>query len=79
MSEDMKIIADRDRCLGAGQCALYAPDVFDQSDEDGTVVLMTETPPAERHEAVRLAADMCPNAVLTLEEDGGRNPQRRAR
>jgi ferredoxin len=65
----MRIVADHDRCLGAGQCVLHAPDVFDQSDEDGTVVVLVENPPEERREGVRTAARMCPNAVLTLEDD----------
>jgi ferredoxin len=65
----MRIVTDRDRCLGAGQCALHAPEIFDQSDEDGTVVLRTDTPPDDQHEVVRLAARMCPNQVITLYED----------
>ncbi|MEV4255435.1 ferredoxin [Spirillospora sp. NPDC049652] len=65
----MRIVADHDRCLGAGQCVLHAPDVFDQSDEDGTVVVLVGNPPEEQREGVRTAARMCPNAVLTLEED----------
>ncbi|GAA4363588.1 ferredoxin [Actinomadura verrucosospora] len=64
----MRIVADHDRCLGAGQCALYAPEVFDQSDEDGTVVLLAESPPGELHETVRRAALMCPNQVISLHE-----------
>ncbi|WP_026416186.1 ferredoxin [Actinomadura oligospora] len=65
----MRVVADHDLCLGAGQCVLHAPEVFDQSDEDGTVVLLTETPPGEQVEKVRVAVRMCPNAVLSLEEE----------
>ncbi|MFC5183066.1 ferredoxin [Actinomadura harenae] len=65
----MRVIADHDRCLGAGQCVLHAPDVFDQSDEDGTVVLLTDRPAEEQRANVRAAVRMCPNAVLSLEED----------
>ncbi|MEV0667370.1 ferredoxin [Actinomadura luteofluorescens] len=64
----MRIVADHDHCLGAGQCALYAPEVFDQSDEDGTVVLLAESPPGYLHEMVRQAARMCPNQVISLRE-----------
>ncbi|MGI5200623.1 ferredoxin [Spirillospora sp. CA-108201] len=64
----VRIVADHDRCLGAGQCALFAPEVFDQSDEDGTVVLLTESPPEDLHEDVRRAARMCPNQVISLHE-----------
>lgn len=62
----MRIVAEHDHCLGAGQCALYAPEVFDQSDEDGTIVVLTESPPGNLHETVRQAARMCPNQVISL-------------
>ncbi|MFF0087030.1 ferredoxin [Streptomyces canus] len=32
----MRIDVDADRCVGAGQCVMAAPKVFDQND-DGTV------------------------------------------
>ncbi|MCZ9347247.1 ferredoxin, partial [Streptomyces sp. TRM76130] len=33
----MKINVDRSRCVGAGQCVLTAPALFDQGEEDGLV------------------------------------------
>jgi ferredoxin len=36
----MKVAVEQDRCVGSGQCVLLAPDVFDQRDEDGSVVLL---------------------------------------
>ena len=33
----MSVVVSRDACVGAGQCALVAPDVFDQ-DDDGIVL-----------------------------------------
>ncbi|MEU3708884.1 ferredoxin [Streptomyces catenulae] len=62
----MKITVAADACCGAGQCVLTAPEVFDQRDEDGTVVLLDGTPPAERHDAVREAAALCPAGVIEL-------------
>lgn len=64
----MRIRIDHDRCRGAGQCALNAPELFDQSDEDGTVVLLDDRPGPELEQSARLAAALCPNAVITLEE-----------
>ncbi|WP_330256057.1 ferredoxin [Nocardia sp. NBC_00565] len=64
----MKIDIDFDKCCGAGQCVLVAPDVFDQRDEDGIVVLLEENPAAEQYENVRQAAAVCPAAAIRVEE-----------
>ena len=63
----MKIVVDVERCRGAGQCVRTAPEVFDQDEEDGTVVVLAEEPPPELHHAVRMAAQLCPNSVIRLE------------
>ena len=65
----MKLTVDRDRCCSSGQCARIAPDLFDQSDEDGTAVLLAEHPPAERAAAARLAVAHCPSGALELTLD----------
>jgi len=60
----MKIIIDQQRCCAAGYCALTAPRVFAQRDEDGIVVVLQENPPAELHKEAREAASLCPaNAI----------------
>ena len=64
----MKVSADRETCVGSGQCALTAADVFDQGDEDGIVVLLDPAPPADLAAAVRHAAAMCPVRAITVEE-----------
>jgi ferredoxin len=64
----MKVVVDQDKCVGAGQCVLLAPDVFDQRDEDGIVVLLNEFPPAELHDDVRQAARVCPALAIELDE-----------
>ncbi|MFB7666352.1 ferredoxin [Kitasatospora sp. NPDC056138] len=65
----MKIRIDHTRCRGAGQCALTAPDLFDQSDDDGTVIVLDDRPPPRLHAAARLAAALCPNAVIRITDD----------
>ncbi|EGX59760.1 ferredoxin [Streptomyces zinciresistens K42] len=65
----MKIIVDEEKCCGAGQCVLIAPDVFDQRDDDGIVVLLDARPPVVRHDAVRECAAVCPGAAISLDED----------
>ncbi|WP_331744482.1 ferredoxin [Streptomyces mirabilis] len=67
----MRVTTDQERCCGAGMCALTAPEVFDQDEETGLVVLLDPTPPTARHAAVRLAAGSCPCAVITLDDTPG--------
>lgn len=64
----MKVLIDQDKCVGAGQCVLASPDVFDQRDADGIVVLLRENPPAELEEEVREAARICPALAIELED-----------
>ncbi|GGT13780.1 ferredoxin [Streptomyces purpureus] len=64
----MDVRVDRDRCIGAGMCALTAPEIFDQDEDEGLVVLLNTRPPQERRAAVRIAAGACPAAVITLTE-----------
>ena len=64
----MKITVDQDKCCGAGTCVLLAPDVFDQRDEDGIVVLLDGQPPEELHATVREAASVCPAGAIQVSE-----------
>nr|WP_026341140.1 ferredoxin [Actinomadura atramentaria] len=61
----MEVSADRAVCVGAGMCALTAPDVFDQ-DDDGLVTVLRPDPPAAARRAVRQAADLCPSRALRV-------------
>ncbi|MFI0214276.1 ferredoxin [Streptomyces lydicus] len=67
----MQIRIDRTRCRGAGQCVLSAPRLFDQSEEDGMVVVLEATPPPELRDAARRAAALCPNSVIRIVESEG--------
>lgn len=61
------IVADLGRCVGSGQCVLTDPDAFDQSDEDGTVVVIQDTPADdEAVKRARVAVDICPSRALSL-------------
>ena len=64
----MKVIVDQDKCVASGQCVLTAPDVFDQRDEDGIVVLLTDDPPADRADDVRQAAAVCPALAILVHD-----------
>jgi ferredoxin len=65
----MRVRVDEDRCIGSGVCALAAPAVFDQRDDDGVVRLLVESPPPDEYEAVREAEIRCPALVISIEED----------
>ncbi|MEV4096472.1 ferredoxin [Streptosporangium saharense] len=65
----MKVSVDQTRCCGAGQCVLTVPEVFDQREEDGIVVLLDPEPAEEFRAAVREAAAVCPTSAITVHED----------
>ncbi|MGW1060056.1 ferredoxin [Micromonospora rubida] len=62
----MRIEVDRDRCCGSGNCVLAAPEVFDQDQADGLVLLLHPTPPPEWADRIRRAADLCPAGAIHL-------------
>jgi ferredoxin len=64
----VKVVADRDVCIGSGNCVFTAPDVFDQG-EDGLVVLLEEDVDPAHAEPVRQAVAHCPSAALRIVED----------
>ncbi|MGY1870181.1 MULTISPECIES: ferredoxin [Nocardia] len=64
---EVRISADRERCIGAGMCALLAPEVFDQDEDDGRVRLLDPRPQRGRS-AMREAVAACPSGALEIDE-----------
>jgi ferredoxin len=65
----MRIAADREVCIGSGNCVYLAPAVFDQDDDEGLVVLLTpEVDPGDA-EPVRDAVARCPSGALRVVPD----------
>lgn len=62
----LKVEANHEVCAAAGQCLLAAPNVFDQSDTDGTVVVLDLTPPDSERAAVLDAVHKCPTGAIKL-------------
>ena len=64
----MRVLADREICIGAGMCVMTADAVFDQ-DDDGIVVLLAgegTTVPADLEKDVRTAVGLCPSGALQI-------------
>ena len=65
----MKISIEPHKCIGAGQCVLKAPQVFDQREDDGIVILLEESPDGPAAAAARIAARVCPAEVIHIHEE----------
>jgi len=61
----VKVIVDRELCMGSGLCILYAPGTFVHDTETKAVVVEH---PTDDLEAVRNAAAACPTAAITIDE-----------
>jgi ferredoxin len=64
----MRVRVDRDLCIATGNCVLTAPDVFDQDEDDGTVVVLSESIGSDQEDAVRKAVTLCPAHVISVED-----------
>lgn len=60
------IEVDSERCIGSGACVFAAPNVFDQRDEDGIVILLEVNPGDAEERNVENAAMSCPASVIRL-------------
>jgi ferredoxin len=61
----VKVSADRDVCIQAGNCVMVAGAVFDQDDDGVVVVLVDEVPDGEEKHA-REAVLLCPSQALQI-------------
>jgi ferredoxin len=63
----VRVHADREVCIQAGNCVMVAGEVFDQ-DDDGIVVILDEDVTGEAAEHARDAVKLCPATALSLED-----------
>jgi ferredoxin len=61
----MRVQADRDVCIQAGNCVMSAGAVFDQ-DDDGVVVVLVDEVPDDELDHVKEAVKLCPSQALRL-------------
>lgn len=66
-----EVIANRDLCQGAGQCVLNAPDIFDQDDHEGLVLVERPEVGDEYEEQLLLAVDRCPAQAIKVQRKSG--------
>lgn len=62
----MRIAADRDACIAAGNCVMVAGELFDQ-DDDGIVVATEDDIDEADEDKAREAVTLCPASALRLE------------
>ncbi len=63
-----RITIDTTVCIGAGQCALAAPDVFTQ-DDDGFSQVLPGREDGHGSPLLREAVRACPVAAISLREE----------
>jgi ferredoxin len=61
----VKVHADRDVCIQAGNCVMAADNLFDQ-DDDGIVVVLVDDIPDDEQDRAREAVRLCPSQALTI-------------
>ena len=66
-----RIVIDRDRCVGSGNCLFWAPATFDL-DDGGTSVVVD--PAGDDQDRIRVAVDGCPTRAIALELVGTADP-----
>jgi ferredoxin len=63
-----RIVVDRQRCIGSGNCCFYAPNTFDLDDELKSVVV---DPGGDDAADVRAAVEGCPVNAISIHGGAG--------
>lgn len=65
----MHVHVDEDRCVSSGQCAIAAPELFDQHEDTGIAWLRTDHPTPDQEKGAHDAASVCPVMAITVAKD----------
>ncbi len=65
---EVRMIVDREVCIGAGQCEMHEPDVFELDDDVIATVVGDGVLPRAQAVAV---ADRCPGRAISFVESDG--------
>lgn len=68
MTTPLKVTIDRSVCCGYGVCAEICPEVYGL-DDNGIIVLLTDTVPEGLEESAREGAAACPQFAIVVSED----------
>jgi ferredoxin len=63
----VRVSADRELCIQAGNCVMVAGEVFDQ-DDDGIVEILREDVTGDEIDRTREAVRLCPASALSLDD-----------
>ena len=68
----MKVVLNRDACIGCGACAALCEDIF-EIDNEGLSKVIKEEVKDEEVELTRDAIESCPTGAISLEEKEEKN------
>lgn len=63
----MKVIVNKDACIGCGACAAICDSVF-EIDDEGLSTLKDDEVEKDEEELVRDAQDSCPTGAIEVED-----------
>jgi ferredoxin len=58
-----RVLVDRDRCVGSGNCVFWASATFDLADDGVSVVL---DPPGDGLDVITVAVEGCPTRAISI-------------
>jgi ferredoxin len=62
-AEDLRVVVDRELCMGSGLCIVYAPNTFAHDEESKAVAA---EPAPDSADTLAVAVDACPTGALSL-------------
>jgi ferredoxin len=64
----MKIVVDKQKCVGHARCAAAAPEIY-EVDESGYIAFAAKEVPHDLEAQARRGARACPERVIHIEND----------
>lgn len=61
-----RIAADRETCIGSGNCLFYSGETFDLDEDDRVIIV---DPSGDDPDRQRMAVQSCPSGALSFVDD----------